>query len=137
MAPADTQSDPSGVASDAKDRQPGAVREDMRGFGRLSTRGCRHRWRHLEEHLGKLAGQRAISVVTPKGEPKKAAQINTELYGANAYGKPDHALMDAWLKLRNAAAHREANFEPDHSAEKVDLMLRGIRELIARLPRPE
>jgi hypothetical protein len=27
------QSDPSGVASDAKDRQPGVIREDLRGFG--------------------------------------------------------------------------------------------------------
>jgi hypothetical protein len=33
MPPDETQSDPSGVASDAKDLQPGVIREDLRGFG--------------------------------------------------------------------------------------------------------
>jgi len=33
MPPDGTQSDPSGVASGAKDRQPGVIREDLRGFG--------------------------------------------------------------------------------------------------------
>jgi hypothetical protein len=88
----------------------------------------------LEEHMRKLATKHTIAIVNGQGAPKKASQINADLYAANVYGKPDHALVDAWLKLRNEAAHGEGDFEKNHSAEKVANMLSGIRELIARLP---
>jgi len=88
----------------------------------------------LEEHLKKLAGKHAISVVTAKGEPKKAAQINSDLYNAKVYGKADLSQIDSWQKIRNEAAHGEPTFEQNYLPERVRMMLDGIRELIARLP---
>lgn len=88
----------------------------------------------LEEHLRKLARKHAIDIVDPKDRPKKAGGINDELLTGKAYGKTDHALVGAWLKLRNDAAHGQPDFEEHHSADKVASMLHGVRELIARLP---
>jgi hypothetical protein len=87
----------------------------------------------LEEHLRKLAPHHAVPIVA-NGKPRKAAQINTDLYGAGAYGKVDHSQIETWLKLRNEAAHGDPSFEPNYSLERVRVMLDGIRELIVRLP---
>lgn len=83
----------------------------------------------LEGHLRKLAGKH----LTPsEGHPlKSAAAINDELARAGAYGRLDQKNVTGWLDLRNSAAHADW---AKYNADQVDLLIRGVREFVARLP---
>jgi len=89
----------------------------------------------LEGHLRSLAPACGVAVSNAKGEHKKASQLNQDLYSANAYDKATCAQIDAWLKLRNDAAHpTEPSFETTHTDSEVRLMSMGVRDFIRRHP---
>ena len=89
----------------------------------------------LEGHLRALAPACGIPVSNARGEHKKASQLNQDLYSASGYDKATCAQVDAWLKLRNEAAHPiEPSFESTHTDPEVKLMSMGVRDFIMRHP---
>lgn len=89
----------------------------------------------LEEHLRKLAARHAIEISDSSGTPRKAAAINADLYThARAYAKTDHAQVDAWQKVRNEAAHGQADFEAMQNDADIARMISGIRDFIVKHP---
>lgn len=86
----------------------------------------------LEEHLRQLCTGNAIPTEMERDgrfTPKKADSMNSELAGANVYGKLDQKSVTSWLDLRNKAAH--GKYE-EYTREQVNLMLQGITNFIAR-----
>ena len=65
----------------------------------------------LEDHVRKLAVKHQIQLDDIYGNPKKAAVLNAELRKVNAYAEAQRASIEAWQKLRNAAAHGHPGFE--------------------------
>jgi len=88
----------------------------------------------LEEHLRKLAMTNAVATLDTNGKPKKASALNSELYSANVYTKPEHAQVDAWQKIRNDAAHGEPNFEKNHTDADIARMITGVRDFLVKHP---
>jgi hypothetical protein len=87
----------------------------------------------LEEHLRQLCQKNNIPIETSKqgkSIPRKTDQLNADLAGANVYNKLDQKSVTVWLDLRNKAAH--GKYE-EYTKEQVDLMLRGVRDFIARV----
>lgn len=84
----------------------------------------------LEEHLRKLCQLNGITILDG-GKTKKADTMNADLAGKNVYTKLDQKSITAWLDLRNKAAHGKYG---EYSREQVDLMLRGIRNFLSRIP---
>ncbi len=85
----------------------------------------------LEEHLRKLAIKNGIDVKilsSGKEKPKKASQINQELYKAKIIKKGVMMQITSWLDTRNNAAHGNYN---EYNADQVDLMIKGIRNFIS------
>lgn len=89
----------------------------------------------LEEQLRRLATKNGIPL-KGGGEPPKASALNNSLYTSpvNAYSKAEHAQVDAWLKVRNEAAHGQPDFEVNHSVGDMKRMCDGIREFVVRHP---
>lgn len=88
----------------------------------------------LEAHLRKLCQKNGLSTRIPvnnKERSKKAEAMNSELTAANAYGMLDQKNVTAWLELRNQAAHGKYD---NYKKEQVAVMLKGVRDLLLRLP---
>jgi hypothetical protein len=84
----------------------------------------------LEEHLRKLCLRDGISIFD-KSKPRKADSLNTELAQKGVYSRLDQKSVTAWQDLRNKAAHGQYS---EYTDAQVDLMLKGVREFVARLP---
>ena len=87
----------------------------------------------LESHLRKLATDNAIELHKKgrEGEqiPKKTSELNHELKKKNIYGQFDCKQIDAWLDLRNNAAHGHyLKFD----LAQVELFISWLREFIHR-----
>lgn len=87
----------------------------------------------LEEHLRFLCENRKIPLeeTVPTVRPKKAVKLNDDLAKAEAYDKGDQKQITAWLDLRNNAAHGHYS---KYTADRVQLMLDGVRNFITRVP---
>ncbi len=86
----------------------------------------------LESHLRNLCVRNSISTtINNNMRPKKADQMNNELFTSGVYEKLDLKSVTAWLDLRNKAAHGEYD---KYSNDQVSLMLTGVRDFIARHP---
>lgn len=89
----------------------------------------------LESHLRRLGEVTGISITTTdaKGivKAKAAEQLNQDLGASKAYDLGDQKAITAWLQIRNDAAHGN---EARVVAEKVDIMIAGIKEFIRRVP---
>lgn len=87
----------------------------------------------LESHLRKLATDNAIELHKKgrEGEqiPKKASELNHELKKKNIYGQFDCKQIDAWLDLRNDAAHGHYS---KFDLAQVELFVSWLREFIQR-----
>jgi hypothetical protein len=90
----------------------------------------------LEEHLRKMATKAGgIDLVDSKGEPRKAAALNADLYAkTGVYQKAEHAQVDAWLKKRNDAAHGASDFDVQYTDPDIRRMCEGIRDFVAKYP---
>jgi hypothetical protein len=89
----------------------------------------------LEEHLRKLCEKNSIDVTVtrPNGtvEPKRASAMNEDLRRESIYSQPQWRFVQAWLDIRNDAAHGHYdNYEP----EQVVQMIEGIRGFVVHYP---
>ena len=88
----------------------------------------------MEEHLRQLARKHGVDTIDSNGKPHSAATLNAELKRAAAYTKVEHAQVDAWQKLRNSAAHGEADFEKKYEQGEIRRMVGGVRDFVAKYP---
>jgi hypothetical protein len=84
----------------------------------------------LEEHLRKLCLRHSI-LTLDSTKPRKTESLNSDLASKNVYSRLDQKSVTAWLDLRNKAAHGHFN---EYTDAQVDLMLRGVRDFVSRLP---
>lgn len=84
----------------------------------------------LEDRLRELARRRGRRVFRDGKTPRRAAELNQRLKTAGLYGNSERAHVDAWLAVRNAAAHPR---EEDPRA-LVAPMITGVREFFERHP---
>jgi hypothetical protein len=89
----------------------------------------------LEEHLRKLCTKNGIDTTfkTPQQDtkPKKLDTMNADLTKNKVYNQSDQKLVTAWAAVRNSAAHGKYN---EYTPEKVDLMIRGVRNFVSGFP---
>ena len=88
----------------------------------------------LESHLRRLCVREEIDIEVQANsgpKPKKAEQMNSDLYRAEVYSSLEQKSVTAWLDLRNKAAHGKYG---DYEAEQVTTMLDGIRGFLTRYP---
>jgi hypothetical protein len=85
----------------------------------------------LEEHLRKLAIKASVAITDSNGKPAKASRINDHLKGASVYNAMEWRQVQAWLDLRNAAAHGE--YEKYEHAQVAN-MIQGIGDFMVRHP---
>lgn len=88
----------------------------------------------LEAHLKQLATKFGIEVqISEEGKqprPKRAEQINQDLYKvAGAYSLLDSKQVTAWLDLRNSAAH--GNYT-NYSENQVGQFIEWLKDFIAK-----
>ncbi len=80
----------------------------------------------LEEKLRQIYIENNIKVNIEKDgkiSPKKANQLNNDIYKDNIYNSLVHKNVTSWLDLRNKAAHGKYN---EYSKENVELMYQGV-----------
>ncbi len=89
----------------------------------------------LEEHLRKLCKKNEIEVETETSsgqfKPKKAEQMNSDLYKQNIYSKLEQKQITAWLDIRNNAAH--AHYDR-YNEKQVELLIMGLKDFFIRFP---
>ena len=82
----------------------------------------------LEEHLRSMCARRGISLKKDSGRDKSLGSLNEALAAAKVYIAVKKQQVEAWIKLRNAAAHgRWDEVEEDD----VRRMLEGVRSFCA------
>jgi hypothetical protein len=84
----------------------------------------------LEGHLRSLCQKNQIPAET-NGKPRKASSLNDDLHKAQVYNQIQWRSIQAWLDLRNDAAH--GNYGA-YRGEQVALMIDGIRSFVIRHP---
>lgn len=84
----------------------------------------------LEEHLRKLATKANVSITDARGASAKVSRINDDLKDT-AYNALDHRQVQAWLDIRNSAAH---GVYGDYDHKQVANMLAGIGDFMVRNP---
>ena len=84
----------------------------------------------LEVHIRQLCAKYDVTT-TLNEKPKKTDTLNAELVKAGAYAKQDHKNVNAWLSLRNNAAH--GNYD-EYTMGEVKIFIAGIRDFITRKP---
>jgi hypothetical protein len=91
----------------------------------------------LEEHLRQLAAKNGLPTTVVKNgrtRPKEASTLNDELCAhAKAYLQTEQSQNQAWIHLRNMAAHNEPEFLQVAVAQ-VTAMIAGIRAFVSRHP---
>ena len=91
----------------------------------------------LEEHLRQLAGKHGLAVTQTnskgKVQPRRASEMNDDLHKAKAYSQPEWRQLQAWLDLRNEAAHGKPEFQKRTDAD-VRPMVDGIRAFMRKYP---
>lgn len=88
----------------------------------------------LEKHLRQLCIKHGIDVervVNGQTQKKRADQLSNELVGMDIYSTLEQKHVQAWLDLRNKAAHTEYDM---FTKEQVALLLQGIRDFISQYP---
>lgn len=85
----------------------------------------------LEEQLRKLASKSQLPTTNPNGEPLKASRLNDDLKAAQVYNPLQHRSVQAWLDIRNAAAHAKYD-EYDHA--QVAGMIQSVGDFMTRHP---
>jgi hypothetical protein len=89
----------------------------------------------LEEHLRKLCAKQAIPLTVTKArgviQKNMINQMNTDLYGASVYPKPELMQIQAWGAIRNSADHGKFG---DYTKEQVEAMQQGVLGFISRYP---
>jgi uncharacterized protein (DUF2164 family) len=82
----------------------------------------------LEEHVRKLCQKNGIALTyqNDKGEtkPKKTSSLNQDLVKKAVYNEGQKKQIDAWLSIRNSAAHGKYS---EYTKEQVQNMLDGMR----------
>lgn len=85
----------------------------------------------LESHLKALCTKNGIDITKDNGRAKAASELNTELRIANVYPMSQDRQVQAWLDIRNDAAHGHYD-----KVEKirVEAMLSELRNFLVRYP---
>ena len=89
----------------------------------------------LESHLKKLAQKNNLPIDYTDGkgqvQPMTANTLNTNLYKAAIYNKIEHSSIEAWIKIRNEAAH--GNYS-QYTQQHVEGMLSAVRSFMTNHP---
>ena len=88
----------------------------------------------LEKHLRQLCIKYGIGIermVNGQTQKKRADQLSNELVGASVYSLLEQKHVQAWLDLRNKAAHAEYDM---YTKEQVALLLQGVKDFISQYP---
>ncbi len=88
----------------------------------------------LEKHLRQLCVKYGIDierVINGQTQKKRADQLSNELVGAHVYSTLEQKHVQAWLDLRNKAAHAEYDA---YTKEQVALLLQGIKDFLSQYP---
>ena len=83
----------------------------------------------LEEHLRKLATKAQLPTTNANGEALTASRLNDDLRTAGVYNQLEHRSVQAWLDLRNSAAHSHYG---DYDHQQVAAMIQGVTEFMVR-----
>lgn len=94
----------------------------------------------LEEHLRALATKNGIDVApvdprTSNPRPLMASALNDELYKLKppVYDKAQRAVVQAWIAIRNDAAHGKPEFLNRTPAD-IERLIDGVQEFVAKYP---
>jgi hypothetical protein len=93
----------------------------------------------LEEHIRLMAiatGSIALEEPDRRGRlrPREASALREDLYAkAHAMTAPERTQVQAWMDLRNEAAHNLPTFQTRTDGD-VERMISGVREFIVRHP---
>jgi hypothetical protein len=82
----------------------------------------------LEEHLRKLCIKHEIPT-DANGDPKQASRLNADLRKADCYGLNEQKQIEAWLGIRNSAAHAKYH---EFDEDQVRNMIQGLRDFTSR-----
>ena len=85
----------------------------------------------LEKSLRTLCEKQEphIDVNNDKGKPKKAQRMLDDLKNAGVFTSIEAKQMEAWLAIRNAAAHGK---DDEFTRPDVALMIRGVTDFLAK-----
>lgn len=85
----------------------------------------------LESHLKALCTKNGIDITKDNGRAKTASELNTELRIASIYPMSQDRQVQAWLDIRNDAAH--GNYDKVEKV-RVEAMLSEFRNFLVRYP---
>lgn len=88
----------------------------------------------LEEHIRNLCSKNGINTHIEKDGkvvPKKAAILNADLAKSSITSKLDEKAINAWLDLRNKAAHGKYG---EYTKEQVQLLIQSVVDFMLRVP---
>ena len=85
----------------------------------------------LEVHLRQLCEKHGVAAESDNNKMKKAAMLNQDLRKADAYDTFYQKSIDAWLDIRNNAAHGKYD---KYDKPQVKDLIAGIRDFINRHP---
>jgi hypothetical protein len=87
----------------------------------------------LEEQLAKMTTRAGLPLRTDRG-PLTAGPLNASLYTADVYTLAVKNEVDAWLAIRNPAAHGDPDFDRDYNDAQVKNMIDRVRTFIVDHP---
>lgn len=88
----------------------------------------------LEEQLSKMTTRAGLALRTDRGSPLTAGPLNANLYSASVYTLAVKNEVDAWLAIRNPAAHGNPDFDRDYTADQVRNMIGRVRSFVVDHP---
>ena len=88
----------------------------------------------LEEQLSKMTTRAGLALHNDRGSPLTAGPLNTKLYSADVYTLAVKNEVDAWLAIRNPAAHGAPDFDRDYTADQVKNMICRVRSFVVDHP---
>lgn len=94
----------------------------------------------LEEHIKLMAAANGVSLVEPdrrkpgKMRPREASTLRDELYAQKkVVTAGERSQLQAWMDLRNEAAHNKPEFQ-NRTSDEIERMRAGIRDFIVKHP---
>lgn len=88
----------------------------------------------LEEQLSKMCSRASISLNDDRGRPLTGGALNNKLYSSQIYTNAVRAEVEAWLAIRNPAAHGDPDFDRNYTDAQVSNMIARIRSFVADYP---
>lgn len=81
-----------------------------------------------------MSGRAGISLTDERGRHLPGGTLNSRLYSDEVYTNAVRAEVDAWLAIRNPAAHGDPDFERNYTDAQVMNMIERIRVFVVDYP---